>query len=273
MSAWTAFASVAAFATGAMLAGWAWQVRTRNAGIVDVIWSAGVGVSAILHGVLGEGATWLRVLVATLGALWGLRLATHLARRVLGENEDGRYAALRTHWKGDQRRFLALFLAQAVLIVLFSVPFWIAARNPVDGLTPWSVLAIATWLLAVGGESLADRQLAAHRADPSQRRRTCRRGLWRWSRHPNYFFEWLHWFTYVFLAIGGGVAGVLASLAGPALMLAMLYRVSGIPYSEAQALRSRGDDYRDYQRTTSAFFPWFPRDAATPPADTTRRAR
>ncbi|MEP6881541.1 MAG: DUF1295 domain-containing protein, partial [Dokdonella sp.] len=108
-------------------------------------------------------------------------------------------------------------------------------------------------------EWIADNQLAAHRTDPAMKGKTCRRGFWKYSRHPNYFFEWLHWFAYVFLAVGTGLGWVTASLVGPGLMLSTLVWATGIPYTEAQALRSRGDDYRDYQRTTSVLIPWFPR--------------
>jgi steroid 5-alpha reductase family enzyme len=111
----------------------------------------------------------------------------------------------------------------------------------------------------VAGEALADRQLAAHRRDPANKGKTCRSGLWRYSRHPNYFFEFLHWFAYVFLAVGMGIGWIAASLIGPAVMLVFLYRVTGIPYTEAQALRSRGEDYAEYQRTTSPFLPLPPK--------------
>jgi steroid 5-alpha reductase family enzyme len=111
--------------------------------------------------------------------------------------------------------------------------------------------------LAVVGESIADGQLARFRADPANRGRTCREGLWRYSRHPNYFFEWIHWWAYVPLAASS--AWWPATLAGPALMLFFILYVTGIPPTEERALLSRGDDYREYQRTTSAFFPWFPR--------------
>ena len=112
------------------------------------------------------------------------------------------------------------------------------------------------WLISVFGEYVADRQLATFRADPNNKGKTCRAGLWAYSRHPNYFFEWLHWFTYVLLAINSEYFWY--SLVGPVVMLAFLYRVSGIPWTEAQALRSRGDDYRRYQEEVSAFVPWFP---------------
>ena len=118
-------------------------------------------------------------------------------------------------------------------------------------------LGVAIWAIGVAGEAVADAQLARFRADPGHRGRTCRAGLWRYSRHPNYFFEWLTWWAYV--AIAWGAPHGWVALFGPAVMLLFLFKVTGIPYTEAQALRSRGDDYRAYQRTTSAFVPWFPR--------------
>jgi steroid 5-alpha reductase family enzyme len=247
-----------------MLGGWMYQRRTRNAGIVDVLWSAGMAASALFHASIGSGASLPRVLVAVLGGLWGLRLALHVWHRVRTESEDGRYAYLREYWHDDQRKFLAFFLGQGLLTALFSLPFWIAARNPVAEWTIWSTFALAVWIIAIVGEAIADRQLTAHRSDPDQHGRTCRSGLWRYSRHPNYFFEWLHWFTYVFLAIGAGPGWTIASLLGPALMLGSLRWITGIPYTEAQALRTRGDDYREYQRTTSALIPWFPQRSASP---------
>ena len=108
------------------------------------------------------------------------------------------------------------------------------------------------------GETAADRQLEKFREDPSQRGRTCRAGLWRYSRHPNYFFEWLMWMAYALFAIGSPPWGWL-TLGCPAVMLYLLFKVTGIPATEAQALRSRGDDYRQYQQTTNIFVPWFPK--------------
>ncbi len=243
-----------------MVFGWAWQRRSDNAGVVDVLWSAGMATSAVFYALVLPGPVLPRVLVAILGGLWGARLAIHLAQRVFSEDEDGRYQNLRRKWNGSQAKFLMFFLAQAAFVVFFSIPFWIAAHNPTPEWTIWTTLAVLVWLVAVIGESVADRQLSAHRNDPANRGKTCRSGLWRYSRHPNYFFEWLHWFTYVFLSIGLGALWVSLSLIGPALMLAFLYRVTGIPYTEAQALRSRGDDYAEYQRTTSPFIPLPPKN-------------
>jgi steroid 5-alpha reductase family enzyme len=150
-----------------------------------------------------------------------------------------------------------MFQFQALLIVLSSIPFLAVARNPQETLTPWILLAVAIWIGSVAGESLADRQLARFRADPNNRGRACRQGLWRYSRHPNYFFEWLHWFTYVVLAVGSPL--LYLSFLGPVVMFVFLRYLSGIPFTEAQALRTRGDDYRNYQRETPILFPWFPK--------------
>jgi len=247
-------------AVALMLLAWAWQLRTRNAGVVDVVWSFGMAASAMTYAVLLDGALLPRLLVAVLGGAWGLRLAWHLGTRVFGDaHEDGRYAYLRKHWDDAQGKFLLFFLAQALMIVLLSIPFWIVAHNPRGDWSLWTTLGVLIWAMSVAGESLADRQLAAWKRDPAHKGQTCRDGLWRYSRHPNYFFEWLHWFAYVCLAVGLPWGWVLGSLCGPALMLAFLYRVTGIPYTEAQSLRSRGEDYARYQRTTSAFFPRLPK--------------
>jgi steroid 5-alpha reductase family enzyme len=239
-----------------MTLGWLWQRARSNAGIVDVLWSAGVGGSAVILAWRGEGVGRTRLILAVLGGLWGARLAVHLWTRVRSKPEDGRYQSLRAHWRGNQFKFFLFFQFQALLIVLFALPFLAVACNPA-GMSPWIPAGAVIWLLSVIGESIADRQLALFRADPANRGRTCRQGLWRYSRHPNYFFEWLLWFAYVCLAVGSPIAWLAWS--GPLTMYVFLRWISGIPYTEMQALRSRGDDYRAYQRNTPMLFPWFPK--------------
>jgi steroid 5-alpha reductase family enzyme len=146
---------------------------------------------------------------------------------------------------------------QALVDVILSLPYLVAMTKPAPGLGAWDLAGVLVWVVTVVGETVADHQLATFRADPANCGRTCRVGLWRASRHPNYFFEWLHWWSYVLLAVGSPWWAL--TLVGPALMLFFLLKVTGIPAAEAQALASRGEDYRDYQRTTSAFVPWFPK--------------
>ena len=242
-----------------MLVLWLVQRATHNAGIVDVGWSGGLGILALLYALLGGGAPVQRLVVALLAGIWSARLALYvLFDRVIGQPEDGRYQTLRRRWaeRGADVpiRLLVFFETQAVIVAVMSLPFLVAATIGSTSLRWWQYVAIVVWLVAVAGESLADRQLADFRADPTTAGTTCRRGLWSSSRHPNYFFEWLHWWTYVILA--AGFAWWPLTLVSPLLISLFLLRVTGIPMTERQALRSR-PDYRDYQRTTSTFVPWF----------------
>lgn len=235
------------------------QLRTRNAGIVDALWAAGVGAAGMVFAWGGTGLPGRRMLLAGLAALWGFRLAGYLFfNRVWGRPEDGRYAMLREKWGEKAFQFLFIFFQiQALWVVLFALPFLAVGANS-RAFPSWlDALGVLIWILAVAGESLADSQLARFRDQPGHQGKTCRSGLWHYSRHPNYFFEWVHWFAYVVLALGSPLWWL--SLSGPVVMLVFLYKITGIPYTEKCALQSRGDDYRRYQETTSAFVPWFPR--------------
>lgn len=261
MSAWPIIVVWAASSVS-MLGAWYVQRSTRNAGIVDAVWALCMAGSALFYASTGGGSLTARLGVGLLGGAWGFRLCLHILARVLSESEDGRYRYLREHWHGHQGRFFAFFQAQALLTVLFSLPFYAVAQNHEAEISVWCLAGIAVWIVGVTGESIADTQLARFRHDPDGHGHTCREGLWRYSRHPNYFFEWLHWFSYVFLAVGTPWPIWALSWLGPVLMLISLCWVTGIPFAEAQALRSRGDDYRDYQRATSVFVPWFPKSKA-----------
>ncbi|TVS12183.1 MAG: DUF1295 domain-containing protein [Wenzhouxiangella sp.] len=245
---------------GLMAGLWLWQRRSGRADWVDVFWAGSIGLLAVVYAIFGDGAVEKRLLVALVAGTWSYRLTRHLAVRLAGhDQEDGRYQAMREHW-GDSAQFwlFVFFMGQALIAWLFALPAWVVANDPSGQLSVWVFLGVAFWFVGLAGESLADRQLAAFRNDPDQRGKVCRIGLWRYSRHPNYFFEWLHWFSYPLIAMGAPHQWI--AWLGPVLMLLFLYRVTGIPYTEKQSLKSRGDAYREYQRTTSAFFPWPPKD-------------
>ncbi len=248
-----------AVAAAAMAGLWLTQRRTGNAGVVDVGWAAVTGTLALLYGVSGEGEPSRRLLLSALGAVWGWRLAWHLWRdRVWRRPEEGRYVTLRRNWSPHaDRAFFVFYQAQALAAVALSLPFALAAQARAAFPAPSDLAALVLVVVGVVGETIADRQLLAFKRDPANRGRTCRMGLWRMSRHPNYFFEWILW-------CGFGLLGFAApwgwtGLAAPLLILCSIVFVTGIPPTEAQALASRGDDYRAYQRTTSAFVPWPPR--------------
>jgi steroid 5-alpha reductase family enzyme len=245
---------IAAAVMGAL---WLLQTRTRDATSVDIAWSALLGLFAVVYARLGDGDTARRALVAATVACATWRLALHLyTDRARAGREDGRYAKLRSEWGASaQRNFFLLFQTQAVLAVALSLPFALACTSTAS-LGALDFAALALWCAGLVGEGVADRQLARFKRDPANRGRTCRVGLWRYSRHPNYFFQWCLWIAYAVFGLSAPWGAV--GFAAPVAMLGLILFVTGIPPTEAQALRSRGDDYREYQRTTSAFVPWFP---------------
>lgn len=239
-----------------MAALWYVQKIRSDAGVVDVVWAFGLGSAALLFALAANGSLTRRMLFLAVTGVWSLRLAFYLLfNRVIGKGEDGRYRKLRQEWGAKaQQNFFIFFQMQALFVVLFAIPFGPVVFNADPQLSAWSVAGACVGFGAILGEALADAQLARFRADPANKGRTCRAGLWGYSRHPNYFFEWTHWFAYVLMGVGGPYWWL--TWFGPAVMLLFLYRMTGIPFTEKQALASRGDDYREYQRTVSAFVPW-----------------
>ncbi len=238
---------------------WVVQLWREEADIVDAGWVAGLGLLAVYYALHLDGVFSRRMLVAFMVLVWSYRLASYLIRaRVLVPGEDPRYAALREAWSVNaQRNFFLFFEAHALAAVVLSIPFAVVMLNPEPRFSVWEMLAMLVWIVSIAGEALADHQLRIFREDAATKGMACRRGLWKYSRHPNYFFEWLHWWTYVLMGLGAPYGWL--TLMGPALMLYLFMKVTGIPPTEARALHTRGDDYRKYQETTSAFFPWFPK--------------
>ena len=251
-STWLLLAIGAALASVSMALLWVLAVRIRDASHVDVAWAFLIACCALLYAALADGSGAHRVLAAALAAIWGFRLGLYLLfDRVLGKEEDGRYRALREKWgERANRRFFWFFQLQAAGVVLFSLPFALIALDGGEvGVLEWK--GVLVWLLGNAGVVVADVQLARWRRDPANRGKTLRSGLWAWSRHPNYFFELATWCGVALVATAapwGWTAWIV-----PAVLLFLLFRVTGIPATEAQALRNR-DDYAEYQRT-SVFVP------------------
>lgn len=260
MSLTALFAVGLVFSSLLMVVVWVVATRIRNAGIVDIAWALGFAPLAVLYRIGADGEPARQNLITLMTVLWSLRLGLHLWKRVMSHHpvEDGRYAEMRRAVaERENLTFFWFFQAQALLLSLLSIPCLLINADPRVHLGITDLFGFGLWVLALGGESLADRQLAAFKADPANRGKVCASGLWRFSRHPNYFFEWLVWVALFVMALPAPWGWT--TLFAPAVMLFLLLRVTGIPYTEQQSLRSKGEAYRLYQRTTPGFFPWFPK--------------
>jgi steroid 5-alpha reductase family enzyme len=261
-SVWGLLVVGAILASSAMALMWLLQLRLRDASHVDVAWAVLIACCAIAYALLADGDVGHRMLAAALASIWGFRLGGYLLfNRVLGKEEDGRYRELRRRWAPhENRNFFVFFQAQALFVVFFSLPFAFISLESEGAFGTLAWIGIAVWAIGNVGTILSDYQLAQWRKSPENKGKTARGGLWGWSRHPNYFFEWVHWWAYALLALGAPYAWT--ALLGPVSMLFFLFKITGIPPTEKRALASRGEAYRDYQRTTSVFFPWPPKENA-----------
>ena len=268
MSLAALIAVVTGFLALAMALGWWVQRRAGNGGWADVVWTFATGAAGVAYALVPTAGftpgprTWL---VAILVAGWSLRLGFHVWSRTAGAtHEDARYAEFRRAWGAAfQRRMLVLLQTQALASALLTLAMLAAARNPAP-FPAWSdVAGLALLFAAIAGEGVADAQLARWRADPANTGGICEAGLWAWSRHPNYFFEWLGWLAYAVIAVGpaGAWSPGWIALVGPACMFGLLRYVSGVPPTEAAMAASRGARFADYQARVSPFFPLPPRAA------------
>jgi steroid 5-alpha reductase family enzyme len=242
-----------------MALAWMVQQRTGNSGWVDTIWTFSLGLTgagSALWPAAGAPSNARQWLVAGLVAAWSLRLGSHIAVRTAGITDDPRYAAFAAEWGVDSPRKMFVFLQNqgfGSIPLVFAI--FVAAHFPDARLRLQDYLGVLILLTGIAGEALADAQLKKFRNDPGNKGFVCDAGLWRWSRHPNYFFEWFCWLAYPVIAISTDYEWGWASLLAPVFMYWILVYVTGIPPLEAQMLRSRGERYRAYQSRTSAFFP------------------
>ena len=246
-------------AVGLMTVAWILSLLSRNASIVDRVWGAVFVLLAWTYVATADRVTARTVLAAVLVSVWGLRLTVHICRRDWGKGEDWRQRELRDRWP---RAFplvslLSLFWLQAVAAVGVSVPLLAVtdAHQP-RALGALDVAGVLVWAVGLGFEVVGDRQLARFRRDPGHHDRILDHGLWRYSRHPNYFGDAVQWWG---LGILGLAAGPWWSVLGPLGMTIVLLRVTGVPAMDEHMRRTRGQAYDDYVARTSAFIPRRPR--------------
>ncbi|HEX7675926.1 MAG TPA: DUF1295 domain-containing protein [Bdellovibrio sp.] len=242
---------------------WLFARQWDNYSIVDVVWSLSFSLMGCFYFLTSQG-WWLRkALVLLVILLWSLRLSYFLARRIYSHhpNEDSRYKTLRKEY-GSQiaSRFFLFFQYQGVSVVLLSLVFLEPIKNGSEGFSWIECIGFSLSLFSLCGEGIADAQAQKFKSNPENSGKVCDVGLWRYSRHPNYFFESMIWWGFYLTAVG--TSGALYTVYAPLTILFILVKVTGIPPSESQALQKRGEAYRKYQARTSAFVPWFPKKGA-----------
>lgn len=246
-----------AIAAAVMLITWIVSRQIKNSSIIDIAWVLSFILMAALSSLLAPGWELRRLIVFAMIAIWGLRLAIQLSIRIhkMHPKEDSRYEALRQKWgKFYAIKSLLFYLLQAIAAALLSTVFLIPVFNIEERIFISEWVGIGVFAIAIIGETLADYQLSHFKSKAENHGQVCQDGLWNYSRHPNYFFEWVYWLSLAIFALSStfGVIGLIAPLA----MLATLLFITGIPPSEAQSIQSKGDKYIEYQKTTSSFIPW-----------------
>ncbi len=232
--------------------------RIGRYNVVDVVWGLGFVLVALIAALLGDGSRGRRVLLLVLVAVWGLRLSLYIGRRTAGKGEDPRYTQLLERYGRTPGVVISrIFLTQGVAQWIISLPIQVAAAaGPIRG---WSRITVAAgvlvWAVGVLFEAVGDRQLARFKADPANRGVIMDRGLWAWTRHPNYFGDFCVWWGLWLIALSGW-AGLLTVFA-PVIMSYLLIRGTGARLLE-QAMGER-PGYREYQQRTAYFFPRPPR--------------
>ncbi len=254
--------ATAGFAFGAMFVLWLVSLVRRNVSIVDIWWGPGFAGIAAVAFALAPARDSRAALLLGLTSLWALRLGGYLLWRNWGHGEDPRYARMRRH-HGTRFALVSLatvFALQGALQWVISLPLQATAlwpgAAPLGGL---DVLGVAVFAVGLFFEGVGDLQLARFKADPAQRGRVMDRGLWRYTRHPNYFGDFLAWWG-LWIVSASTPYGPLTIIA-PALMSFLLLRVSGVPMLEHGLAKSR-PGYREYIERTPSFFPWFPKRAS-----------
>ncbi len=245
---------------GFMTLTWFIAQRIRNAGIVDLSWAFGSTILVVLYLLCSGNTGGRQLLLATMVVVSSLRLTWHLTNRFLRHypEEDARYTELKRQMGEDKNgiKLLVIFLWQGLILCLMSAPFAFVVTDHEQAIDALHWIAASIWLISMTCEAISDQQLAEFSKNTANKGKTCQTGLWYYSRHPNYFFEWLAASSFTIYALGSpwGVLSVSSSLT----LLHLLFNVTGVKPSEEHSVKTRSD-YADYQKRTSVFIPWFRR--------------
>lgn len=238
---------------------WLISIPLRNVSIVDIFWGLGFVIVNGVYFYLSEEVFLRHILIFFLVTIWGLRLSLYLAHRNIGKGEDFRYQEFRKHY-GEHRywwfSFFQVFLLQGFLIVIVSLPlFGVNFYTRSNELIWLDFIALTVWLIGFIFETLGDFQLAKFKMNPDNKGKVLDKGLWKYTRHPNYFGDTLIWWSYALFSIAtGGYWCILGSV----LMTFLIVKVSGVALLEA-TLKDKKPEYQDYIRKTNSFFPWKPK--------------
>lgn len=229
----------------------------KDLSIVDIAWGLGFVLVAVLSLMLSAESTARQLVMTILVAIWGIRLAVHIFVRSKGKGEDFRYAQMRSNWghKVAQKSFTNVFMLQGFLLLIISYPVVIVHASPTAGLTVLDVLGICIWAIGFLWESIADFQLLMFKKDSNNKGKILRDGLWKYSRHPNYFGEALLWWGAALIALS--VPWGWLGLGSAALLTFFLLNVSGVPMLESKYKENK--EYAHYVDHTNAFIPWWPK--------------
>ena len=236
---------------------WILSVRLKNASIVDIFWGVGFVLANAYYFIQADGYQPRQILITLLVTVWGLRLSLYILWRNWGKGEDFRYQKFRAQ-AGDSywwRSYFTVFLLQGGLLWLISAPLLAANVSPQVGLGVIEYLGVFVWGVGIFFETVGDWQLARFKANPAHKGQVFDQGLWRYTRHPNYFGDALVWWGHFLVA---AASGGFFTLFSPLIMTTLLMRVSGVALLE-RTLQESKPGYRQYIARTNAFFPWFPK--------------
>ncbi len=257
------FLTAGAVIFGLMFALWLVSLLLRNSSIVDIFWGFGFVISAWVYFLLTPDGFMLRkLLIAGLATIWGLRLTIHVLTRNWGKPEDFRYQK----WRNESgkvwwiKSLFKVFILQGFLMWIISTPLLAAQNSNLPSyLTIFDYLAVVIWIIGFYFETVGDLQLTKFRSDPANKGHILNTGVWRLTRHPNYFGDSAQWWGYYLFALA---AGGWWSIFSPIIMTLFLIKVSGVALLE-KTLKDTKPGYREYMETTSAFIPWIPKKSAS----------